>query len=72
MENRFNSLFSILVLDLYYDVYGNLLICTDKDYERPSEVNYLLGNASKAKKLLGWEPKIKFKELISIMIHKSS
>jgi GDPmannose 4,6-dehydratase len=40
----------------------------DERYFRPSEVDVLLGNASKAKIKLGWEPKIKFKELVKIMI----
>ena len=40
----------------------------DARYERPAEVNILLGDASKAKKQLGWEPKVKFKELVKIMV----
>ena len=36
--------------------------------KRPLEVNYLLGDASKAKKKLGWYPKTKFKELVKIMV----
>ncbi len=40
----------------------------DEKYYRPQEVNLLLGDASKAKKVLGWEPKVKFKELVKIMI----
>ena len=35
---------------------------------RPSEVHLLIGDASKAKKLLGWKPKIKFKELVKMMV----
>jgi len=35
---------------------------------RPAEVNLLLGDASKAEKVLGWEPKIKFKELVQEMV----
>jgi GDPmannose 4,6-dehydratase len=35
---------------------------------RPSEVHLLIGNASKAKRLLGWTPKIKFKELVKMMV----
>jgi len=41
---------------------------TDKKYFRPAEVEVLVGDISKAKEKLGWEPKIKFKELIKIMI----
>lgn len=40
----------------------------DQQYYRPQEVNLLLGDASKAKKELGWEPKVKFQELIKIML----
>lgn len=40
----------------------------DPKYYRPVEVEYLLGDASKAKKVLGWEPKVKFKELVKIML----
>src|ERR1700738_4806680 len=41
----------------------------DKDprYYRPAEVELLLGDASKAKKQFGWEPKTKFKELVTLM-----
>ena len=40
----------------------------DKKYERPAEVDLLIGDPSKAKKKLGWEPKTTFKELVSIMV----
>jgi GDPmannose 4,6-dehydratase len=40
----------------------------DPKYFRPTEVDYLLGDASKAKRILGWEPKVKFKELVHIMV----
>ena len=39
----------------------------DKRYLRPSEVDTLCGNAEKAKKVLGWQPKVKFKELARLM-----
>ena len=39
----------------------------DKRYYRPNEVNLLLGDASKARKVLGWEPKTTFKKLVKIM-----
>jgi len=39
----------------------------DTRYERPSEVELLIGDASKLKKQIGWEPKVKFKELVRIM-----
>lgn len=37
-------------------------------YERPAEVDLLLGNPEKAKRILGWEPKVTFKELVKIMV----
>ncbi len=40
----------------------------DERYERPAEVDLLIGDPSKAKKVLGWEPKVRFKELVRIMI----
>jgi len=39
----------------------------DKRYLRPTEVDRLEGNASKAKRVLGWKPKVKFKELVRMM-----
>jgi GDPmannose 4,6-dehydratase len=40
----------------------------DPRYERPAEVDLLIGDASKAKKILGWEPKVRFNELVRIMV----
>jgi GDPmannose 4,6-dehydratase len=40
----------------------------DRRYMRPTEVDLLIGDASKAKRELGWEPKVKFKELVAIML----
>jgi GDPmannose 4,6-dehydratase len=39
----------------------------DERYYRPCEVEQLLGNPAKAKKQLGWEPTVKFEELVQIM-----
>ena len=41
----------------------------DARYVRPSEVDLLLGDASKAKRELGWEPKVRFKELVAMMVN---
>lgn len=46
---------------------GKILISVDERYFRPSEVETLLGDATKAKNLLGWTPKITFKELVDEM-----
>jgi GDPmannose 4,6-dehydratase len=40
----------------------------DEKYIRPAEVDLLLGDASKAKRILGWEPKVKFQELVRLMV----
>jgi GDPmannose 4,6-dehydratase len=40
----------------------------DARYERPAEVDLMIGDASKAKKILGWEPKVRFHELVRIMV----
>ena len=47
---------------------GKTIIEVDKNYFRPTEVDLLIGDASKAKKILGWEPKVKFEELVKKMI----
>jgi GDPmannose 4,6-dehydratase len=40
----------------------------DKNYFRPTEVDHLVGDASKAKRELGWVPQVSFSELVSMMI----
>ena len=40
----------------------------DQRYERPAEVDLLMGDASKARKILNWEPKVRFHELVRIMV----
>jgi GDPmannose 4,6-dehydratase len=44
------------------------LVEIDPRYYRPAEVDCLLGDASKAKQRLGWQPKTKFKELVRLMV----
>lgn len=51
------------LLDLDWKQYVN----HDVRYERPSEVELLIGDSSKLKRQIGWEPKVKFKELVKIM-----
>lgn len=41
----------------------------DKQFLRPAEVDLLVGDASKAKKMLHWQPKMGFKDLITTMVH---
>ena len=40
----------------------------DTRYERPSEVDLLIGNPAKAEKQLGWKPQVRFKDLVKIMV----
>ncbi|HNY62827.1 MAG TPA: GDP-mannose 4,6-dehydratase [Bacteroidales bacterium] len=47
---------------------GKEVVAINPRYYRPTEVELLLGDYSKAKKLLGWEPKTKFSELVKIMV----
>ena len=53
-----------------YDVKGNCIVAVDPRYFRPTEVETLLGDASKAKRILGWEPKITFQELVWEMVRE--
>ena len=46
---------------------GKVLVSVDPGYFRPAEVELLLGDPTKAKTELGWEPKVKFAELVRIM-----
>lgn len=47
---------------------NKVIIEIDPKYFRPTEVDLLIGDPSKAKELLGWEPKTKFHELVKIMV----
>jgi len=47
---------------------GKTLVSIDPQYFRPAEVDLLMGDASKAKKALGWNPKTTFKDLVGIMV----
>jgi len=51
-------------LDLDWEKY----VKYDARYERPAEVELLIGDPAKARRQLGWEPKVKFKELVKIMV----
>jgi GDPmannose 4,6-dehydratase len=46
---------------------GALCVAIDPAYYRPTEVDLLLGDASKAQNKLGWRPKTTFAELVSLM-----
>jgi GDPmannose 4,6-dehydratase len=51
-------------LDLDWRAYVNY----DARYERPAEVDLLVGDPEKARRILGWEPTVRFKELCRIMV----
>lgn len=53
-----------------YDAGGNCIISVDKRYFRPTEVESLLGDPSKAHRKLGWAPKITFEELVVEMVRE--
>lgn len=52
----------------YDAVSGDLLVAIDPKYYRPTEVEFLLGDASKARQDLNWSPKISLQELVSEMV----
>ncbi len=52
----------------YLDLDWNEHVEIDPWYYRPSEVDLLLGDSSKARKELGWEPKVGFRELVKLMV----
>ena len=56
------------ILDLDWKAY----VETNEKYKRPNEVKHLLGDSSKAKKELNWEPKTSFEELISMMVESDN
>jgi GDPmannose 4,6-dehydratase len=53
-----------------YSAAGQCIVAVDSRYFRPTEVETLLGDASKARIKLGWKPKISFDELVSEMVHE--
>jgi GDPmannose 4,6-dehydratase len=52
------------LLDLDWEKY----VDHDSRYERPAEVDLLIGDPAKAKRQLGWEPEVTFKDLVRIMV----
>jgi GDPmannose 4,6-dehydratase len=51
-----------------YDREGRCIVAIDPNYFRPTEVDSLLGDARKARRKLGWKPKIRFGELVTEMV----
>ena len=50
-----------------YDTKGRVIVAVDPRYFRPAEVDSLLGDASKARKRLGWKPRVSFRKLVAEM-----
>jgi len=60
------------LLDVAFGVVGlnpKKYVEVDKSLYRPAEVNFLVGDAQKARKQLKWKPKISFEEMIEMMVH---
>ncbi|OGR00773.1 MAG: GDP-mannose 4,6-dehydratase [Deltaproteobacteria bacterium RIFOXYD12_FULL_50_9] len=53
-----------------YDTAGKCLVAVDPRYFRPTEVETLLGDPTKAREKLGWVPKITFKEMVEEMVRE--
>lgn len=53
-----------------YDQKGRCIVAVDPRYVRPTEVDSLLGDASKARQKLGWTPKVRFPELVAEMVRE--
>lgn len=51
-----------------YDEQGNCIVSVDPNYFRPTEVESLIGDATKAAEKLGWKPKVSFDELVEDMV----
>ena len=47
---------------------GDVVVEVSSNYYRPTEVDYLIGDARKAKEKLGWEAKVRFEELVKVMM----
>ena len=58
------------LLEKGFNESGVCIVSVDPRYFRPTEVETLLGDASKAKEKLGWEPKISFDELVKEMVRE--
>ena len=52
----------------YLDLDWKKYVEIDPRYFRPTEVDLLLGDASKAKRVLGWKPRVHFKDLVKLMV----
>jgi len=51
-----------------YDKDANLLVTSSPEFQRPAEVDFLVGDSSKARRLLSWVPRISFQEMVKEMV----
>ena len=63
VEKLLAKKWKVVGIDNWKDV-----VVQDPAFVRPAEVNVLMGDPSKAKKVLGWQPKVSFKELVKMMV----
>ena len=56
----------------YVDLNWEDYVITSEKYFRPNEVDYLLGDSTKARETLGWKPEVDFKELVKIISEVNS
>ena len=67
-ENEFEEGFVVVNNGIYKIAIGQLVVKVDSKHYRPTEVDLLIGDASKAKNKLGWNPKYDLKSLVREMI----
>ena len=67
-ENEFEEGFVVVNNGIYKIAIGQVVVKVDSKYYRPTEVDLLIGDASKAKNKLGWNPKYDLKSLVREMI----
>ena len=53
-----------------YDAHGKCIVAVDPHYFRPTEVDTLLGDSTKAREKIGWKPKVGFKDLVEEMVRE--
>lgn len=67
-ENRSVENFITAAFEVIGEGNWKKYVKVSKEFMRPAEVDFLVGDATKAKKVLGWTPKVTFKELVNIMV----